>query len=580
MTDRDIEQRLRSAIDNTAPMGLDRLLSDVDIRKGEKTMTNEKRTRRWIGLAAACLALVLLAGFGGFYYGHNYTVATTVSLDVNPSVQMEVSRAEKVISCAGLNDEGREILASMNGGADLKGAKLNVAVNAVVEAIVNAGYLDSLSSAILISVEDNDLARGERLQAQLVAEVDGILQTAANSAGVLSQYMTADKDLQAQAQSSSISNGKAALVNQVVALNLSLDFAKLAELSVEELRDLIRIGAPAMPIGKDAAALAAEEYAGVNVLDSYLAQYTEVDPELDDLTPHYDVELNYNGREYDYEIDAFTGEVLRGLSRIVVGNPGEPLPEGPALTADEAFNAAAAYFAANHPELTGNFLNIKTEYDRDDGHYDVEFWCSGCEFDYDVDGQTGAVLREETDYLCTLPTVPDTPAPETTPTTPTTPSTPAQTDIGADAAKAAALARAGLADDSSVTWLKCQREYDDGRLEYEIEFYAGTTEYDVTVLAADGTVLKYETERAKYSSGGGNAGSGQSGDVGADAARTAALAHAGLTESQVTRLKCERDYDDGRIEYEVSFKYNGYEYEYKLDAATGSILEHERDWDD
>ncbi len=694
MTDKDIEQKLKAAIERTAPDGLGRLLSDIDNRKGdiimEKTAVSKKKNR-WIGLVAALLAVALLGGAGGIYYGQNYTVATTVSLDVNPSIQLEVNRSEKVLTCTGLNDEGREILASMNGGADLKGSRLNVAVNAIVGAIVRAGYLDSLSSAILISVEDDNAARGERLQAELVAEVDGVLQTAANSAGVLSQYLTVDAGLNQQAQQNNISSGKAALVNQVLALNASLDFEKLAALSVEELRDLIKIGAPGMPIGRTEAARIAEEYAGTDVLD--IITLYDVDPELDDPVPHYEVEIRL-AREYDYTIHAFTGEVLSGEANITgrASSQTSPAPDlsEPAVTADDAFNKAADYCNATHPELsTYNIFDITVKYDRDDGHYDVEFWCDGCKFDYDVDGQTGDILREETDYRYTPPKTPDTtpPAdtapPDTTPkdttpkdttpkdttpkdttpvdTTPkdTTPAQPADigveaakaaalkhagitegqvtywekaqkdydngrweyeidftangteydyeidaatgavlqyetekvrtpagqqgtpttqpADIGEAAAKAAALARAGVSE-ADATWIKCQREYDDGRLEYEIEFIAGGTEYDITVLAADGAVTKYETERSKYNTG--SSGGTQTGDIGADAAKAAALQHAGLTQSQVTRLKCERDYDDGRLVYEIEFKSGGWEYEYKIDAASGSLLEHDRDRDD
>ena len=42
----------------------------------------------------------------------------------------------------------------------------------------------------------------------------------------------------------------------------------------------------------------------------------------------------------------------------------------------------------------------------------------------------------------------------------------------------------------------------------------------------------------------------------------------------------ERDYDDGRLEYEVEFKSGGMEYQYKIDGVTGSILEYEQDRDD
>ena len=51
----------------------------------------------------------------------------------------------------------------MDGGADLKGAKLDVAVNAIVGSLVRKGYLSSISSAIMISVEDSNTVRAEKL---------------------------------------------------------------------------------------------------------------------------------------------------------------------------------------------------------------------------------------------------------------------------------------------------------------------------------------------------------------------------------------------------------------------------------
>ena len=54
-----------------------------------------------------------------------------------------------------------------------QGAKLDVAVNAIVGSLVRNGYLDSISSAIMISVEDKDTARAEKLQRELTSAVDG-----------------------------------------------------------------------------------------------------------------------------------------------------------------------------------------------------------------------------------------------------------------------------------------------------------------------------------------------------------------------------------------------------------------------
>ena len=64
---------------------------------------------------------------------------------------------------------------------------------------------------------------------------------------------------------------------------------------------------------------------------------------------------------------------------------------------------------------------------------------------------------------------------------------------GIEAALAAALNHAGVSQDQ-VYGLEVKQEYDDGRLEYEIEFKTGGWEYEYTISATDGTILDYERD--------------------------------------------------------------------------------------
>ena len=391
-------------------------------------------------------------------------MTSVVSLDVNPSIELRVNSREKVVSCQALNQEAQAVLEDMDGGRDLKGVKADVAVNAIVGSLVRCGYLDSLSSAILISVEDKDQARAQRLQQELTGAVDGALAAGDSQAAVLSQTVQQDKELEKQAKANNISTGKAALIRQAMALNGSLTFEGLAQLSVEELRDLIEAGAPGMPIGMQAALEAAARYAGLTTADITDA---DVDPELDENPAHYEVEFQVPGKgELEYKVEAYTGQVLSGPADV-------------------------------------------------------------------------------------------------------TPSVPAAGDVGLEAAKSAALKHAGL---STAVFTKAERDYDDGRLEYELEFHTDSTAYEVTVDAATGRVQDYEKENLRGGTG--------STDIGAQAAKAAALKHAGLSESQVRELQAEWDNENGRAVYEVEFKSGGMEYDYVIDAATGAVLDHEVERDD
>lgn len=148
------------------------------------------------------------------------------------------------------------------------------------------------------------------------------------------------------------------------------------------------------------------------------------------------------------------------------------------------------------------------------------------------------------------------------------PSTISGNDIGLDAAKAAALNHAGIAE-ADASFTKAKREFDDGRVEYDIEFTANAKHYEYDISAADGTVLEFSSKAIPDPTG----------LISEARAKELALAHAGFSEDQATFTKCKLDYDDGVTKYEVEFTVNGVEYEIEINAKTEEILKSEIDRD-
>ena len=148
-------------------------------------------------------------------------------------------------------------------------------------------------------------------------------------------------------------------------------------------------------------------------------------------------------------------------------------------------------------------------------------------------------------------------------------------DIGSEKAKSIALNHAGVTS-STAKFVKVERDRDDGRLTYDVEFYAGNKEYDYEILASDGTILSYDADIEGYRIPS-STSSSSSGYISVERAKEIALQHAGLSSSGVNFDKAEFDHDDGRAEYEIEFHHNFREYEYTIDAASGTILEAERD---
>ena len=218
-----------------------------------------------------------------------------------------------------------------------------------------------------------------------------------------------------------------------------------------------------------------------------------------------------------------------------------------------------------------NAVFVKAEREYDDGRltYDVDFYAGNKEYDYEILAADGTILSYDADIEgYRIPSAAN-----------------ASADIGVEKAKQIALQHAGVSASNAV-FVKAEREYDDGRLTYDVDFYAGNKEYDYEILAADGTILSYDADIEGYylpssskgaTSTSSNRNASSSGLITRDRAKQIALEHAGLSSSDVNFVKAELDEDDGHFEYEIEFHHNFREYEYTIDAASGTILEAERD---
>lgn len=158
--------------------------------------------------------------------------------------------------------------------------------------------------------------------------------------------------------------------------------------------------------------------------------------------------------------------------------------------------------------------------------------------------------------------------------TKTNPQAGAQTGnyIGEAEAKRIALEHAGLSE-NQVTLVHAQLEWDHGRWEYDVEFYsADYTEYDYEIDASSGAILSYDYDAEYYSSQQTGTGTGTNTISAEDAKQLALNQVPGATINDIRKFKT--DYDDGRLQYEGKIIYNGMEYEFEIDAYSGSI----RDW--
>ena len=167
-------------------------------------------------------------------------------------------------------------------------------------------------------------------------------------------------------------------------------------------------------------------------------------------------------------------------------------------------------------------------------------------------------------------------------------------------AKIVALKDAGLSE-AEASALRTRLEFDDGRFQYEVDFYSNGTEYEYLIQAKNGEIIARDIDgkgngnndmqdtgnqfaadenssvqpredaENQPAANGNNTAQPQENSL--DEAKAAALRDAGLSESDVTFKKTELDHSHGTQVYDIEFYTSDTKYDYEIDASNGTVLE-------
>ncbi len=493
MENKELNAKIKRAFENAAPNTPDAVLSEYEKKKGNvMILTENKKTGSWVRKLSAIAAVfvLLIAGCVGFlYYNNNYAVASTVSLDINPSIEIRVNQKERVLDVTALNEDGRIVIGDM----DFSGSDLEITVNALIGSMLRYGYLNEMANSILVSVDGGSENQNSLLKEKLSQEISALLETDTFSGAVLSQTVTADSELRKLADTYGITVGKAQLVQQIMALSPLYTFEGLAGLSINELNLLLESHSTAEEnpissvgsasdkayIGTDAAVEQALTHASLSY-DEITSLKTELD--WDDGMMVYEVEFHAGGYEYEYEINAKTGDILK----IEKEREDDDIPSVPSGADDGNYISAekAKEIACSHAGIAiSDIWDFDIDFERDNGLavYELDFKSDGYEYDYEINAVTGDILKSERERDDDAPAVPS--------------GSDDGNYITAEKAKEIACAHAGIAI-SDIWDFDIDFERDNGLAVYELDFKSDGYEYDYEINAVTGDILRSEKERS------------------------------------------------------------------------------------
>lgn len=169
------------------------------------------------------------------------------------------------------------------------------------------------------------------------------------------------------------------------------------------------------------------------------------------------------------------------------GGPGEAAAPAAAdagaprqLTPQEAQGAALADAGLTEEQVT--FRKTRLDYDGGVPVYEVEFYTADTEYDYEIHASEGTVYGKDVELFRTPAAASGDGAQASS-----------GTYIEVSQAEEIALNHAQLSR-TDVRFGKEELDYDDGRAEYEIEFYYGGKEYSYTLDAVSGSILEYDID--------------------------------------------------------------------------------------
>ena len=220
-------------------------------------------------------------------------------------------------------------------------------------------------------------------------------------------------------------------------------------------------------------------------------------------------------------------------------------------------------------------------------YYAVDFTENGVNYEYDIDALTGVVIERAktpaaggqgeagTETAAASGTA--APAGETAAQVPASTSPAGSQETGSGGpiteaeARAIALSQAGLTE-ADVRFIESKKDRHDGQSVFEVEFDALTgEEYSYDIREADGAIVSYDYDSDRKPS----ANSSGSGMLSEDQIRETVLSRVPGASAADVRLWL--DEDDDRYQYEGQLIWDGMEYEFKIDAYSGSVLEWEAD---
>jgi len=183
---------------------------------------------------------------------------------------------------------------------------------------------------------------------------------------------------------------------------------------------------------------------------------------------------------YNYYIDAKANTVVAFDIKTPNANGNSNTNTPTTITLEQAKEIALNHSGVNASEVTFVQAELDGRY-----VYEIEFYVGNVEYDYKIRSTTGEIISCDNDaeHYHHNNSKGNSNSNQVKPSY----------NISEAKAKEIALNHAGVSE-SQISHFKIKLDYDDGRVEYEIEFHVGHTEYEYEIDANSGNINSFDVD--------------------------------------------------------------------------------------
>jgi len=109
----------------------------------------------------------------------------------------------------------------------------------------------------------------------------------------------------------------------------------------------------------------------------------------------YEGEIYYNGQEYEFDIDAVTGDIVKWKVDEISNNPGyinNNVNNSQTITMEKAKSIALAQVPGANQS---HFGKIELDHDYGRAVYEIEIFYNNSKYEFDIDASTGKIIGTE-----------------------------------------------------------------------------------------------------------------------------------------------------------------------------------------